>query len=99
MKKIFLVAAILGMAFTAVETNAQSIHRGDRRVVNGVRSGQLTAMEVRQVNMKKRDLQRTMRMARMDGMVTYREQRMIDMKKRELDRMIFMQKNDWQTRL
>jgi nitric oxide reductase large subunit len=98
MKKIFLVAAILGMAFTAIDSNAQAVHRGDRRVVSGAHNGQLTAMEVRQINMKKKDLQRRIRMARMDGIVTYREQRMIDMKKRELDRMIFMQKNDWQTR-
>lgn len=98
MKKMFLIAAVVGLAFTGIDTNAQTVHRGDRRVVQGIRSGQLTAMEVRQVNMKKRDLQRAVMMARRDGIVTYREQRMIDMKKRELDRMIYMQKHDWQRR-
>lgn len=98
MKKVFLIAAILGLAFTAVDANAQSVHRGDRRVVQGMNSGQLTAMEVRQISMKKLDLQRTIQMAKMDGRITYREQRVIDMKKRDLDRTIYMQKHDWQRR-
>lgn len=98
MKKIFLIAAVVGLAFTSVDTNAQTVHRGDRRVVQGMNSGRLTAMEVRQINMKKRDLQRTIQMAKMDGRITYREQRVIDLKKRELDRMIYVQKHDWQRR-
>lgn len=98
MKKMFLIAAVLGLAFTSIDTNAQTVHRGDRRIVQGVNNGQLTAMEMRQINMKKQDLRRTVMMAKRDGIVTYREQRMIDMKKRELDRMIYAQKHDWQRR-
>lgn len=79
---------------TGLDAGAQTVHRGDRRMVAGARSGQLTHQEIRQINMMKRDLQRDWMRARADGVVTYRERAMLERKQKQLDRMIFLQKND-----
>lgn len=88
MKKILMMMTVMALVFTTVQTNAQVVQRTDRRMIQDNRHGPATAHEMRQVNQMKKQLQRTIMMARADGIVTFREKQMIDRKKRELDRMI-----------
>jgi hypothetical protein len=98
MRKIMAIAALAVCMMAGNTMNAQTVHRGDRRMVSGMRSGQLTAQEMRQINSMKQQLQRQKMMARADGIVTFRERQAIDRSQARLDRFIFMQKNDRQTR-
>ncbi len=93
MKKILLMTAIMALVFTTVQTNAQIVQRTDRRMIQDNRYNRVTAYEMREVNQMKRQLQRTIVMAKADGIVTFREKQVIERKKRELDRMIYRQQN------
>ena len=93
MKKTIMMMTIMALVFTTVQTNAQIVQRTDRRMIQDNRPNRVTAYEMREVNQMKRQLQRTIVMAKADGIVTFREKQVIERKKRELDRMIYRQQN------
>lgn len=83
-----MMMTVMALVFTTVQTNAQIVQRTDRRMIQDNRHNSVTAYDMRQVTKMKRDLQRTIVMAKADGIVTFRERNVIDRQKRELDRMI-----------
>ncbi len=83
-----MMMTVMALVFTTVQTNAQIVQRTDRRMIQDNRHNSVTAYDMRQVTKMKRDLQRTIVIAKADGIVTFRERNVIDRQKRELDRMI-----------
>lgn len=104
MKKILLTALIMG-AFAATSF-AQSRtpyirdkkHNQHARIHNGVRNGSLTAREARALERQQRDIDRTIRRAKADGIVTHRERAIIRQKQRMANRNIYVQNHDRQHR-
>lgn len=104
MKKILL--SVLMMGAFATTTIAQSrtphinhkrVHQHDR-IHHGVKSGNLTVREARQLRMQQRDINRTVRIAKADGVITPRERAMIRHKQRMASRNIYVQNHDRQHR-
>lgn len=70
-------------------------YRGDRsRIRSGVRSGQLTRSEARQLRERQRQIRQERRVYRSDGTITRAERRDIRHDRRELGRQIRRERHD-----
>lgn len=101
MKKIIFLGVIaLLLSFSTTDTFAQGRgyrqnERDDRRrVQRGVRSGQITRNERRDIRDRNRDLRQQRRAYRSDGRITRDERRDIRRDEREQDRYIREQRRD-----
>ena len=103
MKKSML---LLGFFMISLAINAQSIIPRSKQIClkqqksinQGKRDGSLTVKEVRQLKNQKRDVKKTVRIARADGVVTSRERKIIAKKSNRLSRSIARKKNNPQVR-
>lgn len=99
MKKSML---LLGFFLISLGINAQShIPRSkqiclkqNKRITQGKRDGSLTRREVKQLNKEKRNVRKTVRIAKADGVVTSRERKVIAKKNIKLSRSIARKKNN-----
>lgn len=101
MNKMWIVAAY-GIILT-ITANGESIHarevRQERRIREGVRSGQLTPRENAALQFREVKLHREIRRDRIDGGgLTGLERHRIDRKQDQLSREIYRQKHDYQFR-
>ena len=104
MKKFLLLSAIALLLGVSTETFAQGSYnrsgrwnndRSDRqRVRRGVRSGQITRDEARQIRERERQIRAERRTYRSDGVITREERREIRRDEREQDRYIRSQRRD-----
>ena len=102
MKKILLLSAIVLFMAGSTEAFAQGRtrsghynNRQDRqRVRRGIRSGQITRDEARQIRERERQLRAERRAYRSDGTLTREERREIRRNEREQDRYIRSQRRD-----
>jgi TolA-binding protein len=97
MKRAFFVAAIaITSLFSAASAEAQSFknNRQQQRINQGVRSGEMTRSELRQVQNLRTQLQREQRLARIDGRITPMERRRIQNLQNQLDRAIYLSKHN-----
>jgi len=106
MKKIILAAAIMLIASTGL-INAQ---RGTRstaarqatqqaRIVEGVKSGELSRPEAARLEREQKKIQIEKRIAKADGTVTPAEKRFLRREQKRSSRHIARQKNDGQERI
>ena len=97
MKKLVVLSAIvMFLGFTA-DTFAQ--RRSDRqRIRDGVRSGQITRDEAREIRERERQIRAERRVYRSDGVITRDERREIRRDEREQDRYIRSQRRDSERR-
>ncbi|MCJ8211316.1 hypothetical protein MUY27_16475 [Mucilaginibacter sp. RS28] len=103
--KIFGGIMVMILAVTSV-ANAQyrkpSYITRDRydqaRIHQGVRSGELTRREARNLEMRKRQLDRDRRMAMADGRITPGERRYLNHKENQLSRAIYDKKHNYRDR-
>lgn len=103
MKKFLLLSAIALLLGASTETFAQGRYnnggrwndRSDRqRVRRGIRTGQITRDEARQIRERERQIRAERRAYRSDGVITREERREILRDEREQDRYIRSQRRD-----
>lgn len=102
MKKFLLLSVIVLLAGVSTEAFAQGYYnrgrmndRQDRqRIRRGIRSGQITRDEARQIRERERQLRTERRAYRSDGVLTREERREIRRDEREQDRYIRSQRRD-----
>lgn len=97
MKKFLLLSVIALLLGGASEVAAQGRrdNRSDReRIRRGIRSGQITRDEARQIRERERQLRAERRTYRSDGTLTREERREIRRDEREQDRYIRSQRRD-----
>src|ERR687893_999811 len=98
MKKILLLSVMALLLGGATEASAQwrrDDNRSDRqRIRRGIRSGQLTREEARQIRERQRQIRAERRTYRSDGVITREERREIRRDEREQDRYIRSQRRD-----
>jgi len=97
MKKFLLLGVIALLLGSSTETFAQrrNNNRSDRqRIQRGVRSGQITRDEARQIRERERQIRSERRGYRSDGTITREERREIRRDERQQDRYIRSQRRD-----
>ncbi len=97
MKKFLLFGVIALLLGSSTETFAQrrNNNRSDRqRIQRGVRSGQITRDEARQIRERERQIRSERRGYRSDGTITREERREIRRDERQQDRYIRSQRRD-----
>jgi len=96
MKSIKFLSAFIIMLIISTTTNAQAGRSRiqHKRIAAGVRSGELTRRETRQLAAQQRDIRLDKREARADGVVTGNERREIRKEKRHASRNIYRKKNN-----
>lgn len=100
MKKIFVAVALAGVL--SIGASAQVAERQvnqQKRIKQGVKSGELTKKEARKLERKEAQLHREIVKDRADGPgLTPRERAKIDAKQDKMSRQIYKQKHDAQDR-
>ena len=94
MKKFLLLSVIALLLGGSTEASAQWRRNDRQRIRSGVRSGQLTREEARQIRERQRQIRAERQAARSDGVVTREERREIRRDRREQDRYIRSQRRD-----
>ena len=99
MKKVFFLASLMGLLFTADMSFAQGMNRQhnrnqERRIQQGIRQGDLTRGEIRHIRQLQERLRFERRMALADGHITLRERRKIAQAEDRLNRAIYNQRHN-----
>jgi hypothetical protein len=95
MKKFLLLGVIALLLGGSTESFAQGRNRSNReRLERGIRSGQITREEARQIRERQRQIREERRAYRSDGTITREERREIRRDRREQDRYIRSQRRD-----
>lgn len=104
-KIIFTSLLFFGLVFSSQQSFAQATPKVTKRQINqqkrvkqGVRSGEITKKEFVGIQAQQRNIRRTKRRAKADGQVTARERARIHRKQTRASRNIKRQKNDAQSR-
>jgi len=106
MKKNFLAAGLV-LAFVSITSAgfAQTTpvvkerqENQQKRIAGGVKSGELTAKETRNLEAREVKIQHDKRAAKADGVVTARERVKLHREQNRASRAIYRQKHDAQTR-
>ena len=93
MRKLVLLTAIVMVLGLSADTFAQGRHYG-RRIRSGVRSGQLTREEARELRAERRALRQERLAYRSDGRLSREERREIWRDRRTYNRQIWRQRHD-----
>jgi len=104
MKKIIFAAVVSGIML--VSNIAEAHHRGahynqhtqNRRISQGVKSGQLTRPEAHRLRAQQNKIRHYKHMAMADGRVTPAERKLISKEQAKANRNIYHQKHDRQVR-
>jgi len=100
MKLKLLAATVIVMTLNLHTTEAQIREGAQRhRIREGVRSGELTRSETRDLAVRERNTRRDVRMAKRDGVITPRERREIRRDKRMTSRAIYRKKHNRRHRI
>jgi hypothetical protein len=94
MKFIRACLASVLLILIATGATAQSSIIQEKRIEQGIKSGELTRHERRQLARQQRRIRREQRRANADGVVTKKEKRKIRREKRKADRNIFRKKHN-----
>ena len=100
MKTVRMLAALVLMLAISTATNAQAGRSRiqHKRIAQGVRNGELTRNETRQLASEQRNIRLEKREARADGVVTPSERREIRRDKRHASRNIIRKKHNRRVR-
>jgi hypothetical protein len=102
MKSKFIIAVVVLLSALSINASAQrnrSLRDENKRIHQGIRSGQLTARETARLNGQKRQLRReAIRYKANDGHIGPRERADLRRDNRRLSRNIYRQKHDRQRR-
>ena len=95
MKKLIILGAFI---LTAGLVNAQTQTNQKQRIAQGVKSGELTKKETKNLVRQQRNIRRTKKVAKSDGVVTKKERAVINGKQRAANRNIRRKKNNGRKR-
>lgn len=98
----FIIPILVIMTAFSDQAHAQGRTRSvnqERRIRQGVRSGELTRLEVRRLQRQERHLRMTRRAAMADGRVTPRERKEIRREQRRISREITRKKHNRRNRI
>ncbi|MEL6673438.1 MAG: hypothetical protein AAFR61_14635 [Bacteroidota bacterium] len=104
MKKFWILTAALSFlfSFSAMAQSTPVVKRSQikqqKRIYQGVAQGELTKKETIRLQKQQRNIQRTKRVAKRDGVVTPKEKAVIRHKQARASRNIYRQKHDGQKR-
>lgn len=94
-KFLLILAIVLGLGITS--TTAQIRHRAvnqHQRIKQGVKSGELTKAEARNLRSNQKDVHQDIKAAKSDGKVTYAEKKDIKRDERKNSRQIYRKKHN-----
>ena len=95
MKLTKIFAALSIFSIMAISASAQTATRSDRsKIKQGVKSGELTRHETRNLVKQQRHIKRDVRQAKADGVVTKAERRDIYVDKKKADASIYRKKHN-----
>lgn len=96
MKLTKFIAAFAIMITAATAVNAQSAtNRSDKsKIKQGVKTGELTKAETRNLAEQQRDIRKDVRVAKADGDITRAERKHIKREKKQADRTIYRKKHN-----
>jgi len=97
MKTNFLFAAAFTLGLGISSADAQVRHRAQnehQRIRQGVRSGELTRAEARNLGKDQRDIHRDIKLAKSDGKITAHERKIIAREERRESREIYRKKHN-----
>ncbi|MEH0158392.1 hypothetical protein V6R21_30345 [Limibacter armeniacum] len=102
LKIIGAVAAFVLVAFSTQDVAAQSVAkrqvRQQARISEGVKSGELTRREARNLRQDQRDVKQMKKLAKADGKVTCGERAVIRSEQRQANREIYRKKHNGRDR-
>jgi hypothetical protein len=99
MKLTKFLAAFLVLAITATSVSAQtSSHKQHKRIKQGVRSGELTKKETRNLAHQQKEIREDKRAAAADGVITRDEKKDIKQDQRKANRTITRKKHNQRDR-
>jgi hypothetical protein len=101
MKQFIAATAILFFCSVATSTQAQTVERSQnqrKRIKQGVKSGELTKAETKNLVNGQREVKQEVREARADGVVTAGEKKNIRQEQRQQSRKIARKKNNGRDR-
>lgn len=96
MKSFKILTAVILMLVintAAFSQNAKATTQ-HKRIVNGVKSGELTTAEKRKLGQQQKDIRSDKREAKADGVVTYEEKAEIKKDRRKASRTIYRKKHN-----
>lgn len=100
MKLKLLVTTILALVIGLHSAEAQVGQRVQKyRIRQGVRSGELTRAETRNLTFQQRNMRRDIRRVKADGVITRRERREIRMERRHNSRAIYRKRHNRRNRI
>ena len=91
---IAVVVTIAGINQTNAQTVAKKQVNQTARISNGVKSGELTRRENRQLAKQQRNIQRTKRAAKADGVVTRKEKAIINQKQKNASANVYRKRHN-----
>ena len=99
MKKLIILGAFIltaGLVNAQTQTKKANQRQGNQkeRIKQGVKSGELTKKETKQVIKQQRDIRKTKKVAKADGVVTKKEKAIIHKKQTAASRNIKRKKNN-----
>ncbi|MEO5681904.1 MAG: hypothetical protein ABIQ88_04640 [Chitinophagaceae bacterium] len=94
----FLTAGTVSFAQTQTPVVRERQENQQKRIGQGVKSGELTAKETRHLEAREIKIQHDKKEAKADGVVTNREKAKLHREQNRASRAIHRQKNDAQTR-
>jgi hypothetical protein len=100
MKLKLLLTTMVALVFGLHSAGAQVGERVQRhRIRQGVRSGELTRAETRNLASRERNMHRDIRRAKADGVITRRERREIRRERRHNSRTIYRKRHNRRNRI
>lgn len=103
MKKLIILGAfILTAGLLNAQTQTKKVNQRQKnqttRIAKGAKSGELTKKETKQLARQQRDIRKTKRNAKADGVVTRKERALIHQKQNAANRNIKRKKNNSRSR-
>ncbi|MBL57183.1 MAG: hypothetical protein CMP61_08350 [Flavobacteriales bacterium] len=103
MKKLIILGAfILTAGLLNAQTQTKKVNQRQKnqttRIAKGAKSGELTKKETKQLARQQRDIRKTKRNAKADGVVTRKERAVIHQKQNAANRNIKRKKNNSRSR-
>ena len=97
MKAKFLTVAVFVLALNISRVDAQIRHRAynqHHRIKQGVKSGELTRHETRNLRQDQKDLHHDIKLAKADGKITRKERKIIQREENKESREIYRKKHN-----
>ncbi len=99
-RKLFITAAILfGMGISSADAQIKDHFQNQKdRIKQGVKSGELTKNETRNIIQDEREIRQDIKLAKADGDITHAEKKIIMAEQKQISREIYRKKHNCRDR-